>query len=115
MSQKRRKPTWSILYALVVLMIVALVLLGKDGLPPWANEAVGIGIVIFVFSMMALWVHLNTSALLNEEMERAKYEKLVITVYPPKQPAKKMRSEKDDDDSVSYNPFQINEMTHHRN
>ena len=115
MPRKQRKPAWFILYFLVVLMIVALVLEGKDGLPGWANDALGIGIVLFVFGSMALWVHLNTGALLDEEVKRYRNEEFIFTEYPPKQPSKKTRNGNGDDDSVSYDPFQINQVTHFRN
>lgn len=115
MPRKQSKPVRLILYALVPLMVVALVLLGGDRLPAWANEVVGIGIVFSVFGAIALWVYLNTSALLDEEVERAKHEKLVITEYPPKQPRKKPRDGDGDNDSASYDPFQINQVTHYRN
>jgi hypothetical protein len=115
MPRKQRKPAWFILYFLIVFMIVALVLEGKDGLPGWANEGLGIGIVLFVFGSIALWVHLNTAALLDEEIERAKHEKYVITEYPPKQPSNKKRNGDGDDDSVSYDPFQINQVTQFHN
>jgi predicted membrane channel-forming protein YqfA (hemolysin III family) len=115
MPQKRRKPAWFILYILVVLMIVALALEGKDSLPGWANEALGIGIVFFVFGSIALWVHMNTSALLDEEIERAKGEKLVITEYPPTQPTMMTRNGDGDEDAVFYDPLRTNEVTHSRN
>lgn len=115
MPRKQRKPAWFILYVLVVLMIVALVLEGKDGLPGWANELVGIGIVFFVFGSIALWVHLNTAALMDEEIERAKHEELVITEYPPKQPRKKPRDGNGDNNSPTYDPFWSDEVTHSRN
>ncbi len=115
MPRKQRKPAWFILYALVVLMIVVLVLVGRDGLPGWANETLDIGIVIFVFGAMALWVHLNAGALLDEEVKRNRYEEFIFTEYPPKQPSKKSRNGDGDDDLVSYDPFQINQVTHSRN
>ena len=77
MPRKQQTLGWFILYILVVLMVVAIVLGAKDELPGWANDALGIGIVFFVFGSLALWVHLNTSALLDEEIERAKHEQAV--------------------------------------
>ena len=77
MPRRQRTLVSFILYILVVLMVVAIVLGAKDGLPGWANDALGIGIVFFVFGSLALWVHLNTSALLDEEIERAKHDQTV--------------------------------------
>jgi hypothetical protein len=123
MSRKQRKPIWLIPYGFVILMIVALVLEGKDNLPGWANELLGIGIVFFVFSLIALWVHLNTAALMDEEIERAKNEKLIITEYPPTQPQKSARKEfgdpTSDDHKDKFNefrdPYQIKSVIHSRN
>jgi hypothetical protein len=115
MPRKQRRLVWFILYILVVLMVVAIVLGAKDGLPGWANDAMGIGIVFFVFGSLALWVHLNTSALLDEEIERAKHDRLVITVNPPKQPSKKTRNGEGEDDSVSQDPSWSNGATHSHN
>ena len=74
MPRRQRTLVSFILYILVVLMVLAIALGAKDGLPGWANDALGIGIVFFVFGSLALWVHLNTSALLDEEIERAKHD-----------------------------------------
>ncbi len=113
MPKKHGKPAWFILYMLVILMIAALVLEGRDGLPGWANELVGIGIIFFILGAIALWVYLNTTALLDEEVERAKHGELEITDVPPKQPAKKSRNGDAKNDSVSYDA-QPNRVTHSR-
>ena len=123
MSRKQRKPTWLVPYALVIFMIVALVLEGRDGLPGWANEITAIGIVLLVFSGMLLWVNLNAAALQDEEIEQAKHEKLVITEYPPTQPRKSAHNGSEDgardDAEDSFNDFhgsfQINPVMPYRN
>jgi hypothetical protein len=123
MSRKQRKPTWLIPYGLVFLMIVALVLEGRDGLPGWANEVTAIGIVILVFTGILLWVNLNAATLQDEEIEQAKHEKLVITEYPPTQPREHARNESGDGagddtkDSFSdfHGSFQINPVMQYRN
>ncbi len=115
MPRKQRKPAWFILYFLVIFMIVALVLEGRDGLPGWANEWLGIGIVLFVFGAMALWVHLNAGGLLDEEMKETQFEEFDITEYPPLQPRRDPSDGDGDSDSVSYDPFQINQMTQFHN
>lgn len=114
MPKKQHQSSWFVLYILVVVMLVALVLEGRDGLPAWANEVVGIGIVLFVFGVIALWVHLNAAALINEELERAGHENLQITVYLPTQPAQKS-PDGGNSDSVFRDPFQIDQVPHFRN
>jgi len=122
MSRKQHKPTWLLPFGLIILMIVALVLESKDGLPGWANEAFGIGVVFFVFGLIALWVHLNAATLQDEELERTKHEKLVITEYPPIPPQSahnRSGNGASDDAKDSFNnsqdAFQINPIAHYRN
>ena len=85
MSTKQCKPSWWVLYALLVLMIVAFVFESKDGLPPWANQVADIGIVLVVFGAMALWVRLNLSALTAEEFEQAGSEEWRVEEYLPQE------------------------------
>ncbi len=85
MSKKQRKPVWLVLYALAPLMILALVLIGRDGLPSWANELAGIAIIFFAFGGLLLWVHANTTALLDEESRETKQEEYHFVEYPPQQ------------------------------
>ncbi|MBI5030026.1 MAG: hypothetical protein HZB51_05830 [Chloroflexi bacterium] len=84
MLKQQSKPKWFLLYALVVLMIGVFVFEGKDGLPSWANELVSFGIVIFVFTAMILWVHINSSALWQEELRNIHPEEFRIHEYPPR-------------------------------
>ncbi len=116
MSKKQRKPIWLIPYSFVVLMIVALILEGKDGLPGWANEVAGIGIVIIVFGAIALWVHFNTATLLDEEMERSKHEKITITEYLPIEPRENLANQEHPAIIVNQtDQLQKNQITHYRN
>ena len=83
MLKKQSKPKWFILYALVVLMIAAFVIEGKDGLPSWANELVDFGIVIFVFATMIFWIRMNASTLWQDELSNIRPEEFHIREYPP--------------------------------
>ena len=114
MLRKHRKPVWLILCVFAVLVILVLVLEGGDRSLGWTNEVTGIGIVFFVLGAIALWVYLNTTALLDEEVERVKHGKLEITKDLPKQPPKESRNGDTKNDSVSYDARHINQVTHSR-
>jgi hypothetical protein len=86
MTKRQSKPSWWILYVLVVLMIVVLIAASQDGLPNWANEIGDMGIIAIVFGAMALWVLVNTPALLDEEMNKPGFE-LHIEEYLPMSPS----------------------------
>ncbi len=94
MPAKQRKPAWFILYVLVFLMIAIFVLESKDGLPNWANEFASFVIVLIVFGAMALWVHVNMPALMDEERRKNPQGELHIHEYPPVKPP---QPEKEDD------------------
>jgi hypothetical protein len=83
MNPKRSKASWWVLYVLVFVMIGMLLLESVDGLPSWANDVAGIGIVITVFGTMILWVRANASTLMEDERASAGVEEYRITVIPP--------------------------------
>jgi hypothetical protein len=83
MSKKHNKPAWWVLYILVVVMIGALIAESRDGLPSWANEIGGIGILLIFFALVVIWLSVNASALWEEESELAKRENYRIREYDP--------------------------------
>ncbi len=93
MPKKLRKPAWFILYALVILMIAAFVFVNKDGLPAWANEFANFGIIVFVFGAMLVWVHLNSSALWEDELRDIKPGEFQMTEYPPQMLSHQLQDE----------------------
>lgn len=82
MEMKQRKPGWWILYALLISVIGALALESWDGLPSWANEFAGIGIVLGFFSVVAVWVSVNTPFLEEEDYRKHDNEELRVYEYP---------------------------------
>jgi len=116
MSRKKHTLSSLLPYGFIVLMIIALIMESKDGLPVWANEITAIGIVLVVFSGILLWHKLNTATMQDEEIELAKHEKLIITEYPPTLPP--IQSPNDDDQNNHgdlLDALQINQVTHYRN
>jgi hypothetical protein len=83
MNTNYSKPAWWVLYALVALMALALAFDCIDGLPNWVNEIMTLGIVVLVFSGMALWVHMNQSGLVDEELRNIQPEEYHVTEYFP--------------------------------
>ena len=60
---KHGRPAWWVLYALVPLMGRFLVLEHRAALPPGWHTFVQIGIVLFIYSLVWLWLHASTLAL----------------------------------------------------
>lgn len=100
MSKKQRKPSWLILYVLVFAMIAVFILESKDGLPDWANEFATIVIIIFVFAAMVLWVHVNMSSLMEEELGNIKPGEFRMEEIPPLESS----AHPDRDSSDTFNP-----------
>lgn len=68
--ETKRKPNWWLLYLTVPLMIILLLLQARMSSPPEIHEALGFGIVLGCFGLMAVWVQANQAALMNEEFEK---------------------------------------------
>lgn len=83
MDKKRRKPLWWVLYLLLIIMFGALVLEARNGLPSWAHLVTDIGIVLFFFGSVGLWIHVNGPALWEEEMRRTGQESYIVETYDP--------------------------------
>ena len=67
---KRQNPRWWLLYLTMPLMIGLLVLEGRLPEPPVVHQIMEMGIVIVCFGLMAVWVHANEGARVNEEFEK---------------------------------------------
>ncbi len=114
MAKQKRKPSWWIPLALLFMMLALLILLGRDGLPDWANETAGLGIVLMLFAGTALWFRLSMPLFLDEELEQAKHEEIKIEEYLPGQPLTRPIG---DDKSVAVSPdlSQVNTFGRFRN
>ncbi len=77
--ERRSKPNWWIVFALVPLMIVALLIDSQFKYAIEVHEIVDGGIVVATFGLMFGWMHANTAAL--EEGEYSK-EHWVIREEP---------------------------------
>lgn len=64
---RKSKANWWLVFALLPLMIVLLV--GETFLPesPLGHGVFEVGIVVVTFGLMALWVHANADALIEED------------------------------------------------
>ncbi len=103
MKRQYRKPKWWIPTLLVIAMLGGLAAMTQDGLPTWANEIAGIAIVIIFFGGVAVWLHLDEGALLDEEARAAAQETYLIEEYDPARP---WPPEEDiDGQSTSYSPI----------
>jgi hypothetical protein len=67
---KPGRPAWWVLYALVPLMGGLLVLEHRAALPPGWHTVVQIGIVLFIYSLVWLWLHASTLALLWADQDQ---------------------------------------------
>ena len=83
MSNKEQKPAWWILYLLIPGMIGLLMLAGQLPLVSWEYQIVDVGIVLFVFGLMALWIHANQSALTWDEVRQTDWTEMRIQVFEP--------------------------------
>lgn len=115
MSKQKRKPLWLIPIALLFAVLGVLVLLGRDGLPGWANETVGIAVVLFLFAGMAVWFHLSMPAFLDEELEQSKHEEITVAEYLPGQPFSRPMSRDRDSVPAGGDLPQVNPFGNSRN
>jgi hypothetical protein len=68
---KTREPAWWMLYALVPVMGGLLVLEFRAPLSPGWHKGVQIGISLFVYGLVWLWLWANDSAILHDSANRA--------------------------------------------
>jgi hypothetical protein len=68
---KTREPAWWMLYALVPVMGGLLVLEFRAPLSPGWHKGVQIGIILFVYGLVWLWLWANDSAILHDSANRA--------------------------------------------
>jgi hypothetical protein len=71
MTDKPRKPAWWMLYAVVPVMGGLLVLEFRAPLSPGWHKAVQIGIILFVYGLVWVWLRANDSAMLHDSANRA--------------------------------------------
>jgi hypothetical protein len=66
---KHRRPAWWVLYALVPLMGGLLLAEHHALLTPVWHTCVRIGIVLFIYGLVWIWLHVNTVALLLTDQD----------------------------------------------
>jgi hypothetical protein len=70
---RKRRPNWWMLYALIPAMPILFLIEGRIPESALEHRLMEFGIVLFVFGLIALWVHANESALIEEEMTDVKW------------------------------------------
>ena len=88
---------------LVLLMIIVLIAASQDGLPNWANEIGEVGVIAIFFGTVALWVLVNTPALLDEQLNEPGFGELHIEEYMPLSPSPSATSS-DDNGHKNFDP-----------
>jgi hypothetical protein len=68
---KTREPAWWMLYALVPVMSGLLVLEFRAPLPSGWHKAVQVGIILFVYSLVWVWLWANDRAMLHDSVNRS--------------------------------------------
>jgi hypothetical protein len=68
---KTRQPAWWMLHALVPVMGGLLVLEFRAPLSPGWHKAVQVGIILFVYSLVWVWLWASDSAMLHDGVNRA--------------------------------------------
>jgi hypothetical protein len=68
---KTREPAWGMLYALVPVMGDLLVLEFRAPLSPGWHKAVQIGIILFVYSLVWVWLWANDHAMRHDSATRS--------------------------------------------
>jgi hypothetical protein len=64
--RKRREPAWWPLFGLLPLMGGLFVIESRVSLPPGWRKCVQIGIILFVYSLVWIWLWVNDRALLHD-------------------------------------------------
>jgi hypothetical protein len=68
---KTREPAWWMLYALVPVMGGLLVFEVRASLSPGWHKGVQVGIILFVYGLVWVWLWANDSAMLHDSANRA--------------------------------------------
>lgn len=68
--ERKSKPNWWIIFAIVPLMLVAILVESRFKYPPEVHELADCAIVIVSFGLMVGWMRSNESALMEEEIAR---------------------------------------------
>ena len=91
---QQRKPAWWQLYLTVPIMLGLSVLESKFPVPGISPTLADLLIVLFAFSAMIVWVHINRGAIEYDEIQKDKsLDHLKVTVYEPQ--AEPREDEKD--------------------
>ncbi len=70
---RKGKPNWWMLYALIPSIPILLVIESRIPGSSLEHRLMEFGIVLLGFGLIALWVHANEPALIEEEMTNAKW------------------------------------------
>lgn len=71
MSDTPRKPAWWMLYAVVPVMGGLVLVEVRASFSPGWHKAVQIGIILFVYGLVWVWLRANDSAMLHDSANRA--------------------------------------------
>ena len=69
MTDKPRKPAWWLLYALVPVMGALLVVESRALLSPGWHKGAQVGIILFVYGLVWVWIWANDLALLRDRQD----------------------------------------------
>jgi hypothetical protein len=69
MTHKQRRPAWWMLYAFVLVMGGLLLLESRAALSPGGHKAVQIGIILFVYGLVWVWIWANDVALRHDDRQ----------------------------------------------
>ena len=86
MESRIRKPTWWLLFVLLIGMLGLILLESQDGVPNTVHEMIDGVIVIGFFGSLLGWLHLNRSDLEEAELEHTSLSEFHVVEYDPKQP-----------------------------
>jgi hypothetical protein len=71
MTDKPRQPAWWMLYAVVPVMGGLVLVEARASFSPGWHKAVQIGIILFVYGLVWVWLRANDSAMLHDSANRA--------------------------------------------
>ena len=91
MKTKTLKPSWWMLYVLLIGMMGLILLESQDGASNSAHVVIDGIIVVGFFGSLLAWMHINASALERDELEHASLSEYHVTEYEPTQPASSLK------------------------
>jgi hypothetical protein len=71
MTDKPRKPAWWMLYAVVPVMGGLVFVEARASFSPGWHKAVQVGIILFVYGLVWVWLRANDGAMLHDSANRA--------------------------------------------